>query len=272
MIKLNFFFSSLFIAIFAPPAISAEGLGVARPWQLGFQEAASPIMEKFEHLHDFLLVIITLITIFVLGLLTYICIRFRRSVNPKPSTTAHNTTLEIIWTIIPVVILIAIAIPSVKILYYAEKVRDPEMTLKVVGHQWYWSYEYPDHGNIKFESNIIKDEEIKPGQHRLLEVDNRVFLPVDTTIRIATTAADVLHAWAVPAFGVKKDAVPGRLNETWVRITKPGVYYGQCSELCGVGHGFMPIVVEAVSKEEFNKWVESKKKKTASLSKNKNIN
>ena len=229
------------------------------PWQMGFQDAASPLMEKLTVFHDWLLVMCVVITVFVLGLLVYVMIRFNEKSNPVPSKTTHNTFLEIIWTAIPIIILIAIAVPSFRYLYFANDTEDPEMTLKVTGYQWYWGYEYPDHGNIAFDSYMITDDKLQPGQLRLLEVDNRVVLPVDTKIRIQMTAADVIHAWAIPALAVKMDAIPGRLNETWVKINKPGIYYGQCSELCGVGHGFMPIAIEAVSKEDFAKWVESKK-------------
>lgn len=249
-------------AIFALLTLVSPGLafaneGAPTPWQLGFQPAASVNMEHIAHFHNMLLVLITGITVFVTVLLTYVCIRFREKANPNPSTLTHNTLLEIVWTAIPVVILIAVCIPSIRIMYFNDRTEEAEMTLKVIGYQWYWGYEYPD-SNIAFESYIIKDKDIKPGQLRLLEVDNRVVLPVDTNIRIQTTAADVIHAWAMPAFGVKIDAVPGRLNETWVRIDKEGVYRGQCSELCGAYHGFMPIVVEAVSRKKFAEWVKSK--------------
>lgn len=243
------------ILLGAPSLAFADGQ--PKPWQIDFQPAASVNMEKIANFHDALVIIITVITIFVLGLLAYVCIRFREKANPTPSTVTHNTLLEIVWTAIPVVILIAICIPSIKIMYFNDRTEEAEMTLKVIGYQWYWGYEYPD-SNIAFESYMIKDQDIKPGQVRLLEVDNRVVLPVDTNIRIQTTAADVIHAWAIPAFGVKMDAVPGRLNETWVRIEKEGVYRGQCSELCGAYHAFMPIVVEAVSKEKFAEWVKAK--------------
>ena len=201
--------------------------------------------------------ITTLIVLFVLGLLLYVMVRFRAGRNPVLSKTTHNTLVEMLWTVIPVVILVIVAIPSFRLIYFADVVPQAEMTLKVVGHQWYWSYAYPDHGDIAFDSVMIADEDLAPEQPRLLSVDNRVLLPVDTTVRIILTADDVLHSWAVPAFGVKMDTVPGRLNETWVRIERAGVYYGQCSELCGVNHGFMPIVVEAVSKESFARWVKT---------------
>ena len=241
----------------------APVIGAAQPGQLGFQEAASPVMERLASFHDLLLWIISAITLFVLGLLLYVIVRFNKRANPVPSKTTHHTLLEVAWTVIPVVILVVIAIPSFQVLYYGDKTKEAEMTLKVIGHQWYWSYEYPDNGNIAFDSRIVEDKDLQPGQLRLLETDNRVVLPVDTNIRILVTADDVIHAFAMPALGVKKDAVPGRLNETWTRITKEGVYYGQCSEICGTGHGYMPIAIEAVSKERFAQWVEQKKSGTA---------
>ncbi len=233
------------------------------PWQMHFQKAASPVMEKIEHLHDLLLVVIFAIVALVFGLLLYVCIKFSKKNNPVPSTTSHNTFIEIVWTLIPLLILIVIAIPSFKTLNYMEKIKDTELTLKVVGHQWYWSYQYPDNEGLSFDSYIIGDEQLKPGQIRLLEVDNRVVLPVDTNVRVLITSYDVIHSWSVPSLGIKTDAVPGRTNETWVRVDKPGVYYGQCSEICGVGHGFMPIAIEAVSKEDFATWLEQSKQKFA---------
>jgi cytochrome c oxidase subunit II len=235
-------------------------LGYARPWQLGFQDPASPVMEKLVAAHDFLLVLITLITLFVLVLLVYICLRFRRKANPVSSKNAHNTKLEIIWTVIPIFILIAIAIPSLRIHYFMQTDANPDMTLKVTGYQWYWHYDYPDNGGFGFDSVLVKEKDLKPGEHRLLAVDNHVVVPVDTNIRVLMTGADVIHAWAVPAFGVKRDAMPGRLNESWFKATKIGRFYGQCSELCGVGHGFMPIVVDVVSKDDFAAWVKTKQK------------
>lgn len=226
-----------------------------QPWQLGFQEAATPVMERIDGFHDLLLVIITVIMLLVTALLVYVVVRFNEKANPVPSKTTHHTVLEVMWTVVPIMILVVIAIPSFRLLYYMDKTTTPGMTLKVVGSQWYWSYVYPDHGRIAFDSLIIPDDQLKPGQLRLLEVDNRVVVPVDTDIRVLLTSNSVLHSWAVPAFGVKIDTVPGRMSETWMRVTKPGVYYGQCSELCGINHGFMPIAVEAVSKAEFAKWV-----------------
>lgn len=226
------------------------------PWQLGLQAPASPVMAAINSLHDLLLWIITLISLLVLALLAYTCLRFRADRNPVPSRRSHNTLLEVVWTAVPVLILVIIAIPSFKLLYFQDDLPETELTVKAIGHQWYWTYEYPDHGNFTFDAIMVTDADLKPGQPRLLETDNRVVLPVDTNIRIQVTADDVLHSWAMPSLGVKTDAIPGRLNETWIRIEKPGVYYGQCSELCGDLHGFMPIAIEAVGKEEFAAWVE----------------
>jgi cytochrome c oxidase subunit II len=249
--------------LFVGPLLALIGLAMGsgeasaaqpEPWQLNFQPAASPVMERVESLHDLLLWIITLISIFVLVLLLFACLRFRASRNATPSRRTHNTLLEIAWTAVPVLILVVIAIPSFKLLYYMDRIPEPEMTLKAIGHQWYWSYEYPDDGNFTFDANMVADGDLKEDQLRLLTTDNAVVLPVDTDIRVLVAATDVIHSWAVPAFGVKTDAVPGRINETWVRIEQPGMYYGQCSELCGDYHGFMPIMVRAVGKQEFEAW------------------
>lgn len=225
------------------------------PWQLGLQTPATPVAERLDDLHDGLLIIITAITGFVMLLLLYVMIRFNARRNPVPSRTSHNTLVEVLWTVVPIIILVGIAIPSFRVLYYADRTEDADMTLKIIGHQWYWSYEYPDNGDFTFDALLVADEDLAEGQLRLLETDNEVVLPVDTNIRLLMTADDVIHSWAVPSFGVKLDAVPGRTNETWTRITREGVYYGQCSELCGVGHGYMPIRVRAVSKEAFADWV-----------------
>ena len=249
----------LFIIALIPSLLSA---GHIKDWEIDFQEPASTIMAQLYDFHVFLMVIMTVIVIFVSGLLIYVAIRFNRSSNPVPAKFTHNVTIEVIWTIAPILILVLIAIPSFKLLYLAEDPPEtPEMTLKIIGHQWYWEYQYPDHGDIQFESYMIAEKDLKPGDYRLLSVDNVVVLPVGTTIRLQTTSADVIHSWAVPAFGIKKDTVPGRVNESWVKITREGTYYGQCSELCGVDHGFMPIMVKAVPKEEFMQWVEQAKKR-----------
>jgi cytochrome c oxidase subunit 2 len=231
-----------------------------QPWDFNFQPAVTPVAERVHGFHELLLVLITLITLFVLALLLYTLWRFSAKRNPVPSRTTHNTLLEMMWTVVPVVILVVIAVPSFKLLYFEDVVPKADMTVKAIGKQWYWTYEYPDHGKISFDSLIVPDDQIKPGQLRLLETDTSVVVPVDTTVRVVVTAEDVLHAWAMPAFGVKIDAVPGRLNETWFKATREGTYYGQCSELCGVNHGFMPIRVEVVSREKFNSWVAGQKK------------
>lgn len=259
--KKLFSLTALLAASIAFTAHCAETYeGMAKPWELNFQEAASPVMEKLESMHDLLLVICFAIPIFVLIMMVYICLRFNRKKNPVPSKNTHNTRLEIIWTTIPILILVAIAIPSLRLHYYMERDVNADMTLKVVGYQWYWHYEYPDSGGVNFDSYIIKGKDLKPTDHRLLTVDNRLVVPVDTKIRVLVTGADVIHSFAIPAFGIKRDAVPGRLNETWFEATKIGTFYGQCSELCGVGHGFMPIVVDVVSKEDFANWIANKKK------------
>lgn len=234
---------------------------VPQPWEIGLQEAASPVMERINSFHNLLLVIIFTIAAIVTALLVYVMVRFNEKANPVPSKTTHNTILEVFWTVVPILILMVIAVPSFRLLYYMDKTQKPEMTLKVTGSQWYWTYSYPDEGNLTFDSLLIPDSDLKPGQLRLLDVDNRAVVPVNTNIRVLVTANAVIHSWAVPSLGVKTDAIPGRINETWMRIVKPGIYYGQCSELCGINHGFMPISVEAVSKEDFRKWVAQAKTK-----------
>lgn len=239
---------------------AALASGVAVPWQKNFQEAATPVMTSIASLHDILLIVSGLILLVVFGLLAYVFWKFSAKRNPVPSQTTHNAIVEMIWTIVPVIVLVLIAVPSFKLLYFSDVVPKADMTIKATGHQWFWSYQYPDHGAFGFESRIIKEADLKPGQYRLLETDNSVVVPVNATIRVQVTAENVLHAWAVPAFGVKMDAVPGRLNETWFKATREGIYYGQCSELCGVNHGFMPIRVEVVSKTAFDAWVALKRR------------
>lgn len=253
-------FFGLTALLIAAPALA----DYARPTELGFQPAASPVMHKMVEFHNMMLWIISIITVFVLLLLVYVVIRFNAKANPVPSKTTHHVGLEIVWTVVPILILLAISYKSFPLLYYMDRAEKPEMTLKVKGYQWYWGYEYPGQG-IEFTANMIPDKEIDKTkkQMRLLSTDNPVVLPVDTTIQILVTAEDVLHAFAMPAFGVKMDAVPGRTNETWVKIEKPGIYYGQCSELCGKNHAFMPIEIHAVSKEDYAAWIEEAKKKFA---------
>jgi cytochrome c oxidase subunit II len=244
-------------ACLSHPALAE--LGRSANWDTGLQEAATPSKMRIEMFHNHLLIpIITGIVILVFALLLWVMLRYNAKANPVPSKTSHNTILEVIWTLVPVLILVVIVIPSMKLLYFTDKAKDAEMTLKITGYQWYWGYEYPDHGGINFLANLVPDKDLKPGQPRLLATDNPVVLPVDTNIRVYVTASDVIHSWAVPAFGIKTDAVQGRLNETWMRIEKEGTYYGQCSELCGTNHGFMPIEVHAVSKDAFAAWVKEK--------------
>lgn len=245
----------------AGEASSKEGLSY--PWQMTLQEAASPVMEKVHEFHALLMVVMVGIVLLVLAILAYVCIRFSAKRNPVPSKTSHNTLLEVVWTAVPIVILVIIAIPGMRLLYFHDRIPDYDMTLKVIGHQWYWTYAYPDHDDFEFDSIMIPDEELQEGQPRLLAVDNQVVLPVDTNVQVLVTSDDVIHNWAIPSLGMKIDATPGRVNERWVRITKEGTYYGMCSELCGVNHGFMPIQVQAVSKEAFAEWVEQAKEEFA---------
>ena len=246
---------------------------VPKPLQLGFGEPATPQMERILAFHDDLLMwVITAIVIFVTALLLWVVVRYNTKTNPKPSKTTHNVPIEVIWTVVPVIILLIIAIPSFKMLYYLDRTENPELTLKVTGHQWYWSFEYQDYlgesySDIAFDAYMLKDDELDPakGHRRLLSTDNPVVLPIDTNIQILVTASDVIHSFTIPAFGFKKDAVPGRINETWFRIDKPGTYYGQCSEICGKDHAFMPVEVKAVSKEEFEQWLIEAKDKFAAI-------
>lgn len=250
------------ISFLSAPAASAE-LGQPKPWQLGFQEAVSPIAEQIHVFHDFLLIIITVISIFVLGLLIYVALRFNERSNPRPSKTTHNTTLEVLWTVIPIIILLVIAVPSFRLLYAQYDFPKADVTIKAIGSQWYWTYEYPDNDGLTFDAVIVEEKDLKPGQPRLLATDNDVVVPVNKNIHVLITATDVLHNWTVPAFGVKVDAVPGRILRTWFRAEKTGTFYGQCSELCGSKHAFMPIAVRVVSEADYAAWLEKAKKQFA---------
>ena len=256
MKKILFIFSSVFIAHVA----FAEQ---PKDWQLGFQNPASGGMRDIVNFHDNLLLpIIIAITVFVLFLMLYACVRFRASANPNPSKRTHNVTGEILWTLIPCLIVIVMAVPSFKILYKQDTIPKSDLTIKAVGYQWYWGYEYPDE-NIIFYSYMIEEKDLKAGQPRLLAVDNEVIVPVNKVVKVLITANDVLHAWALPSFGVKRDAVPGRINETWFKAEKEGTYYGQCSELCGIKHAFMPITVRVVSEEDYQEWLSEARVKFA---------
>ncbi|WP_075502389.1 cytochrome c oxidase subunit II [Candidatus Pelagibacter communis] len=248
MKKILYIFSGIFIS---KNAFANQ----PRDWQLGFQEAASETMRDIVNFHDKLLLpIIVAISVFVLFLMAYACIRFRESRNPNPSKRTHNVAVEVLWTLIPCFILIVIAVPSFKILYKQDQIPKADLTIKAIGYQWYWGYEYPDE-NVIFESYMIEEKDLKADQPRLLAVDNEVVVPVGKVVKVLITANDVLHAWALPSFGVKRDAVPGRINETWFKADKEGTYYGQCSELCGIKHAFMPIAVKVVSEEEYEQWL-----------------
>jgi cytochrome c oxidase subunit 2 len=233
-------------------------LGQPAPWEYKLQEAATPVMENIISFHNLLLWIITIITLFVLALLVAVAVKFNARSNPVPSRTTHNTLIEVAWTLIPVLILVAIAVPSFRLLFLELDVPKADLTIKATGKQWYWSYAYPDNGKFEFDSLMAQDK-----QPRLLGVDNEMVVPVNKVIRVQTTGADVIHSFAVPAFGIKIDAIPGRLNETWFKATKTGMFYGQCSELCGKDHAFMPIAVRVVNDQEFVAWVEAAKKKFA---------
>jgi cytochrome c oxidase subunit 2 len=255
--------TAFILSMIAANVALAGGLGQAEPWQMGLQEAATPIMEQIVGVHTFILWIITIICLFVMSLLIYIMFKFNSRANPEPSRTTHNTFIEVIWTVVPILILLVIAIPSFRLLYFQRDLPPIDMTIKAIGNQWYWSYEYPDHGDISFDSIMLEEDElaerqkIDPGAPRLLAVDNEIVVPVGKTVRVIVTASDVLHNFAVPSFGTKMDAVPGRLNEAWFKIAKEGIYYGQCSELCGIKHAYMPIAVRAVSEEKFNAWAKA---------------
>ena len=233
-------------------------LGQPSPWEFRLQPSATPVMDNITWFHNFLLVLITCITLFVLALLIIVVVKFNARANPVPSRTTHNTLIEVAWTLIPVLILVGIAVPSFRLLFEELDIPKADLTIKATGKQWYWSYAYPDNGKFEFDSLMAQDK-----QPRLLGVDNEMVVPVNKVIRVLTTGADVIHSFAVPAFGIKIDAIPGRLNETWFKATKTGMFYGQCSELCGKDHAFMPIAVRVVNDQEFAAWVEAAKKKYA---------
>jgi len=253
-------FFQIFLTFFVTSGAYADQ---PKNWQLGFQEAVTETMRDIVNFHDNLLLpIIIAISIFVLFLMVYVCIRFRASRNPNPSKTTHNVAVEVMWTLIPVLILLVMAVPSFKILYKQDSIPKADVTVKAIGYQWYWGYEYPDE-NIIFDSYMIEDKDLKENQPRLLAVDNEIVVPVNKVVKVLITANDVLHAWAVPSLGVKRDAVPGRINETWFKAEKVGTYYGQCSELCGIKHAFMPITVRVVSEEDYQIWLSEAKIKFA---------
>ena len=256
--------AALAAILLLPAGAAFAGLGQATPWQIGLQESASPAMDDVVWLHTYVLWFIIVITAFVLALLVAVMVKFNAKAHPTPSRTTHNTLLEVLWTVIPVVILVLIALPSFRILFVQLNTPPADLTIKATGVTWNWKYNYPDNGDFEFDSLMLPEKDLKPGQPRLLSVDNELVVPVNKVVRVQVTGFDVIHSFTVPSFGIKIDAIPGRLNETWFKATKEGWYYGQCSELCGKDHAFMPIAVRVVSDAEFTTWVEAAKKKFAS--------
>jgi len=254
----------LLTALTGAGAVAAAGLGRPEPWQMDLQQAASPSAEGIASFHTLLLWIIIPIALFVLGLMIYVLVRFNEKANPEPSTTTHHTMLEFVWTVVPILILVAIAIPSFRLLYLQRDIPEVDLTIKATGNQWYWSYEYPEHKNaageaISFDAVMKTKDELKDGEPYLLAADTPVVVPLNAVVKVIVTASDVLHAWTIPSFGAKIDAVPGRLNEIWFKAEKEGIYYGQCSELCGKDHAYMPIEVRVVSEADYKKWLEETK-------------
>jgi len=259
--KINFMSLGVFITLFSIPNFTLAS--EPKPWQMDLQEPAGIIATKATDLHNFLLIIITLISVFVLGLLIYVCIKFREKPGVKPSKTSHNTIIEIIWTVVPVLILVVIAVPSFKLLYLTEADKPVDMVIKVSGAQWYWNYEYPDDG-ISFDSYIIAEEDLKPGQKRMLEVDNPIVVPEGTRIKFLITGNDVMHSFFVPSLALQVYSIPGRINELWTEVPLgKKKYYGQCNQICGVNHAYMPIVIQALPKAEYEKWLKDAKVKFA---------
>ena len=257
--------SLIFVALFSFLSNAGSTETLPKDWQLGFSEPATELMSDVIAFHSYILMpIITGISILVLALLLYIAYRYNSNRNQIASTTTHNTLIEVLWTVIPVILLIIIAIPSFRILYTAEPIPKADLTIKAIGNQWYWSYEYPDYDDFSFDANMLQDDELSDPSLRLLETDTQIVVPVNKVVKLLITSNDVLHAWTIPAFAVKKDAVPGRLNETWFKAEKTGTYYGQCSELCGPKHAFMPINVKVVSQDEFDNWLSFAKEEYAS--------
>ncbi len=250
------------VAVIAAGGVAWAGLGQPSPWELGLQQSASPVMDDIVWFHDYLLWLIAAIALFVLVLLATVTVKFNARANPVPSRTTHNTFIEIIWTVVPVLILVAVAVPSFRLLFYELKVPAADLTVKVTGKQWFWSYSYPD-SKFEFDSLMVQDKDIKPGQLRLLSVDNEMVVPVNKVVHVLVTGADVIHSFSVPSFGIKIDAIPGRLNETWFKAEREGMYYGQCSQLCGRDHAFMPIAVRVVSEKDYTAWLDQAKKKYA---------
>jgi len=257
------------VTVLAGGGAALAATGQPQQWELGLQQGATPVMDDIIWFHDFLLWIIAAIALFVLALLVIVVVRFNARSNPVPSRTTHNTTIEVIWTVVPVLILVTIAVPSFRLLFYQLNVPKADVTVKATGKQWFWTYSYPD-SKFEFDSLMVQDKDLKAGQPRLLTVDNEMVVPVNKVVKVLTTGADVIHSFAVPSFGIKIDAIPGRVNETWFKAERVGTYYGQCSELCGRNHAFMPIVVHVVSENDYTAWLDQAKKKYASTDGGKN--
>jgi cytochrome c oxidase subunit 2 len=241
----------------ATPVLAQGMVGAPHAWGMGLQEAGGPIKEAIHSFNDLVFIIIVAITVLVAGLLAWCLWRYRASANPNPSTTSHNTLLEVAWTVVPVVILLVIAIPSFRLIYYEDRTPDADLTINVQGRQWYWHYAYPDNGNFAFDSYPVAEDELPPERRHLfrLAVDNELVIPIGANVRVITTGYDVIHSFFVPALGVQRYTIPGRALETWMRADREGVFYGQCNQICGTNHWFMPIAVRAVSREDFDKWV-----------------
>src|SRR6202041_1042930 len=256
------------LAVVGATLITAGGtafaeLGQPAPWEFKLQGSATQVMDDITSFHNWLLITITLITLFVLALLAIIVVKFNAKANPVPSRTTHNTLIEVAWTLLPVLILVAIAVPSFRLLFLELDIPKADLTIKATGKQWYWSYAYPDNGNFEFDSLMIAEKDLQPGQPRLLTVDNEMVVPVNKVVHVLVTGADVIHSFAVPSFGIKIDAVPGRINDTWFKATIQGTFHGQCSELCGKDHSFMPITVRVTDDKGFAAWAAQAKQKYA---------
>jgi cytochrome c oxidase subunit II len=252
------------LALLSGGTAAFAGYGMADPWQFGMQNSATEVMDYINSFHNYLLFVITFISVFVLALLIYVMVRFNARANPVPSRLTHNTLVEVLWTVIPVLILLSIAVPSFRLLFLQLNIPPADMTVKATGKQWYWTYTYPDNGKFEFDSLMLQDKDRKEGQPRLLSVNNEMVVPVNKVVRVQTIGSDVIHSFAIPSFGVRIDAIPGRLNETWFKANREGIYYGQCSELCGRDHAFMPIAVRVTSEQDFKTWAEAAAKKWAS--------
>ena len=244
-------------------SMGVAGAAEPQPWQIGLQEPSGSIAEKADSLHNLLLIIITAISVFVLALLVYVCIRYREGANPTPSKTTHNTVIEILWTVVPVLILVVIAVPSFRLLYYMDQTKDTEMVVKVTGNQWYWNYEYPDEG-LGFDSYMIDEDDLEDGQPRLLSVDYPMVVPEGTKVKLLVTGNDVMHSFFVPSLAVQTYSIIGRVNEVWIDVPAgEKTYYGQCNQICGVNHAYMPIVIKAVSPADYAAWLVEAKEEFA---------